>query len=350
MLAKLKAVKDKASGLIDKAQVKAVGLLVETLHPKVHTVIDGRVDAFRDQTLEVIPQQCEDGLKARTESSTVAWMLDKVLGDNTDILVEKLLAQIKPGIRDATDGLSATATDEIMAKLKDWLDGDDEEIGAGVKGSTGGAAAAGEAEAPAAEMEQLQVAEEQSRSLDAAADEPAGTEAPAASSTSGRSFHKSALSAVGALAGGMIFGLDDQLPKFEAAARELVHPLFEKLKAEVWELVPAALQESLQELVGEKGEAVVEAAEVDTQQQSRGISSWMNKVTTKLQGKAGDVVSKVAALTLDTIDGPMQTLINGLVDDLETTATGAAFREIRAKLVEYKLVSAEAAAAGAVTV
>jgi hypothetical protein len=35
MLAKLKAVKDKASGLIDKAQVKAVGLLVETLHPKV---------------------------------------------------------------------------------------------------------------------------------------------------------------------------------------------------------------------------------------------------------------------------------------------------------------------------
>jgi hypothetical protein len=47
-----------------------------------------------------------------------------------------------------------------MAKLKDWLDGDDEQIGAGVKGSTGGAAAAGEAEAPAAEMEQLQVAEE----------------------------------------------------------------------------------------------------------------------------------------------------------------------------------------------
>lgn len=67
-------------------------------------------------------------------------------------------------------------------------------------------------------------------------------------------------------------------------------------------------------------------------------------MTTKLQGKAGDVVSKVAALTLDTVDGPMQALINGLVDDLEASATGAAFREIRAKLVEYKLVSAEAAA------
>jgi hypothetical protein len=39
--------------------------------------------------------------------------------------------------------------------------------------------------------------------------------------------------AVGALAGGMMFGLDDQLPKFEASARELVHPLFDKLKAEV---------------------------------------------------------------------------------------------------------------------
>jgi hypothetical protein len=31
----------------------------------------------------------------------------------------------------------------------------------------------------------------------------------------------------------MMFGLDDQLPKFEASARELVHPLFDKLKAEV---------------------------------------------------------------------------------------------------------------------
>lgn len=28
--------------------------------------------------LQVIPQQCEDGLKARTESSTVAWLVDKV--------------------------------------------------------------------------------------------------------------------------------------------------------------------------------------------------------------------------------------------------------------------------------
>jgi hypothetical protein len=43
-----------------------------------------------------------------------------------------------------------------MAKLRDWLDGDDEEIGGGVKG----AAADTEGAAPAAEMEQLQVADE----------------------------------------------------------------------------------------------------------------------------------------------------------------------------------------------
>lgn len=73
-----------------------------------------------------------------------------MLGDNTDELVDKLLARFKPGIVDATDGLSATAAEQIMTKLKDWLDGDDEEIG-------GGAAAA---EAPAEEMEQLQVNDE----------------------------------------------------------------------------------------------------------------------------------------------------------------------------------------------
>jgi hypothetical protein len=80
----------------------------------------------------------------------------QVLGDNTDQLVDKLLAQIKPGIISATDGLSTTAADEIMAKLRDWLDGDDEEIGGGVKGAAGDA----EGAAPAAEMEQLQVADE----------------------------------------------------------------------------------------------------------------------------------------------------------------------------------------------
>lgn len=50
--------------------------------------------------------------------------------------------------------------------------------------------------------------------------------------SSSRSVGKSALSAAAALAGGL-FGMDEQLPKFEDAARELVHPLFEKLKKEV---------------------------------------------------------------------------------------------------------------------
>lgn len=78
-----------------------------------------------------------------------------------------------------------------------------------------------------------QVAPEQaSRGLDLAA-EPAGDEAIEASvTTSSRSKTRSAMSAAAALAGGL-FGLDGQLPKFEQAAKELVHPLFEKLKQEV---------------------------------------------------------------------------------------------------------------------
>jgi hypothetical protein len=53
MLGRLGALKDKFNSVVDKAQDKAVALLVETLHPKVHTVIDTRVDDFRDSTLEV---------------------------------------------------------------------------------------------------------------------------------------------------------------------------------------------------------------------------------------------------------------------------------------------------------
>lgn len=53
MLAKLGALKDKAAGYLDKAQDKAVDLLCDNLLPKVHSVIDTRVDGFRDSTLEV---------------------------------------------------------------------------------------------------------------------------------------------------------------------------------------------------------------------------------------------------------------------------------------------------------
>lgn len=53
MFAKLSQLKDKVEGYVDQAQEKGVALLVDKLHPKVHSVIDTRVDAFRDSTLEV---------------------------------------------------------------------------------------------------------------------------------------------------------------------------------------------------------------------------------------------------------------------------------------------------------
>lgn len=71
------------------------------------------------------------------------------------------------------------------------------------------------------------------------------------------------------------------------------------------------------------------------------------QVSTKLQGKAGHLVDKVAAITLDAVDGPMQELIARLVDELESSSTAAALKEIRDKLAEYRLISPEAADAAA---
>lgn len=56
----------------------------------------------------------------------------QVLGDNTDVLVSKLVERFRPGITTATDGLSTNATQRIMDKLKDLLDGRDPETGAQV--------------------------------------------------------------------------------------------------------------------------------------------------------------------------------------------------------------------------
>jgi hypothetical protein len=131
-----------------------------------------------------------------------------------------------------------------MAKLTDWLDG---EIGKRVKGAAAakdGMAAGAEAAAPVPPPHRHTLLnatlvstlsqgapEEASRSLDLT-DAPAGEEGAAISGSGRKSLRKTAFSAVTSLAGGL-FGLDGQLPKFEETARELVHPLFEKLKTEV---------------------------------------------------------------------------------------------------------------------
>lgn len=90
--------------------------------------------------------------------------------------------------------------------------------------------------APCCPQQTTQAAEQQSRDLDVSA-EPAGeSDADAtagAGAGGGRSLSKKALSAVGTLAGTLVYGLDAQLPKFEQAAAELVHPLFEQLKTQV---------------------------------------------------------------------------------------------------------------------
>jgi hypothetical protein len=213
------------------------------------------------------------------------------------VLVDKLLAHFKPGIIEATDGLSASASEQIVGKLRGWLQGEEaEEIGGGVAGAAAAAAAAaavlfGVVNArcqalwdvcgcmpcsavtpnlwvcdgflalcvtqrrcvacvllhhPASSCSHrvrptcVPVAACNCLLQPSGADfvsEPAGSDAAAegakaATTSSSKSFSKSAWSAASALAGGVL-GLDDELPRFEESAREMVHPLFEKLKQQV---------------------------------------------------------------------------------------------------------------------
>jgi hypothetical protein len=60
----------------------------------------------------------------------------QVLGDNTDVLVGKLVEVFRPGVTSATDGLSDNATRMILDKLKDILDGSDEGEGAAAEAGT----------------------------------------------------------------------------------------------------------------------------------------------------------------------------------------------------------------------
>jgi hypothetical protein len=57
------------------------------------------------------------------------------------------------------------------------------------------------------------------------------------------------------------------------------------------------------------------------------------------------LLTKVLAATLDVLDGPMQQLIGQLVDECEHSSLNAAFKSVREKLADYKLISADAASA-----
>jgi hypothetical protein len=75
-----------------------------------------------------------------------------------------------------------------------------------------------------------QAPEQQSRSLDL----PAAADGEAAAEEGGgeSSFSRRAFGGVAALAG-MAFNVEQRVPDFEQAAKELVHPLFEALKVKV---------------------------------------------------------------------------------------------------------------------
>jgi hypothetical protein len=75
-----------------------------------------------------------------------------------------------------------------------------------------------------------QAPEQQSRSLDLPA--AADGEAAAAEGGGESSFSRRAFGGVAALAG-MAFNVEQRVPDFEQAAKELVHPLFEALKVKV---------------------------------------------------------------------------------------------------------------------
>lgn len=295
---------EKIETVVDQAQEKMATRIITALEPRLHTEIDERVDAFRDSTLQELPRRCEEGLQAKTDSSTVAWVVHKVLGDRTDVLVERLLERFRPGVTSATDGLSVSATRQILDLLKDLLDGRDED----------------EAAAVSQQVQQLQVSEEQ------------GADGEASASSGG--FR--------AAAKGLVSGayLEGRMPSFEESARTLVHPLFEQLKTQIWELVPSTLQDVLGDLVGEE-EGDVEAEAADDGDGAGG-GSWLGRLQSRLSGKASRVLDKVVAATLDAVDGPLQGVINRLVDELEGSALDASFKQIRAKLAEYHLVSAEA--------
>eukprot|EP00775_Hariotina_reticulata_P012805 gene12805-12933_t len=318
--------------LIDRGQDALAERITSALHPQIHTAIDSRVDAFRDSTLQAIPQQCESGLKGQADSSSVAWLLNKVLGDNTDVLVAQLVERFRPGITSATDGLSSQATDYIIAKLKDLLDGRDP-----VTGEVDMAAADGASQGIA----QLQVEEV------AAETEPEIPAEGEADEQRERSFGSSFLGAVSAVSGmvSTVFNAEDKLPAFESAAKELVHPLFEQLKTSVWELVPATLQDVLDDLItmfeGLANSVCINVL-VQGADEEGGLGDW---ISSKLSGRAGSLLNKVLSATLDMLDGPMQQLIGQLVDECEHSSLDAAFKSVREKLADYQLISADAAAA-----
>ena len=75
--------------------------------------------------------------------------------------------------------------------------------------------------------------------------------------------------------------------------------------------------------------------EPPAEQQERGLGSWFENKLESAVGKFMDVATGA-------LEGPVRSLINKLVDELEESAMAAALKEVREKLAEWHLISSPA--------
>lgn len=290
---------DRLKGALESVGGAATSAVLTLLEPEVHEEISERVNNFQANALQALPDTCETSVRENSGSNAVAWAVDKALGDNTSELVSKLVELMRPGITDATSGLSTQATDLIMARVRSALSGNDDD-------------------------ETAQAQDQQ-----------------AAGGADGQPSTWSLDRAVG-----LVMNLDERLPEVEASARQQAHPLFVQLQERVWALVPATLQQALGDVLDRNKGAVEEQAQGGEGGGLRGLlSGGKDALVDWLQTSSGPALERGVDALTGLLEGPVKAVIVRLVNELEEGSLSAAFVCVRHQLAAYHLIKEEGIAA-----
>lgn len=296
-LSKIGAWKEGLEAKLDNLMGNLTDKVLETVQPKVQQVITTHVDNFKTTTLKELPTTAEQELREKAENSSVAWLASKILRDHTDELVQKLIVMFTPGIDSATSGLSQQSTDLIMSQLRNML-------------TIEGAAAQGSGQSEA-------VAQQIQRCLNLGADE--GSDTAPRGDVQDRGLFSSSIK------------LDNHMSGWEASTREMVHPLFVRMEEAIWAMVPDTIEKALQDLLDGKSDQVESAAR-EVGEAPQDASRSFGSIGTWAARKAMDVVLSAASPRL-------RELLTQLVSALEESSLADAFQLVRAKLMQFHLLT-----------
>ncbi|KAJ3299706.1 hypothetical protein HK104_007634 [Borealophlyctis nickersoniae] len=270
------------SGIKNAFKTAVSSSWIEPLQPSIREEVGENIDSLRTYVLAQIPPILEAFILKQTQE---AEFIGNLLKPHIGPIITKLVEKMRPEVVEHTEGLKDIVTGEIMENVRELLHLTPPTPGGPATVSVPGGG---------------------NRGLEGERSLFGGNEGGDGDGDRGL---------------GSVFNIKAKLPEFEARVRaERVHPLFEGVKPNLWDVVVGAFKDAVDDIVGERAERGI-GTETERGLFSNIMDTFQGSIRHKVKDLAGDV--------LEMVREPVQQMIGELVDRCEDGVMRGADVKIR---------------------